>query len=198
MFSEAIYGDILLQLKDGKIIFYYFRERESIYIYNGKSFKKLFEINLYKEAKKSKKENSDKAAEKEKNKKEEEEEEENGYDDKYRYYFLPNEKYKRKNIKNCIKELDNDLILIGHGTHLFEINLKEKSYDSKIVKIFENIILEINELADRRIIIITDKNILFFQKVENEYIIKNEYLIHDNWKIVPLSSKGGFHGDFNQ
>ena len=185
-------------MKDGKIIFYYFREGESIYIYNGKSFKKLFEINLYKEAKKSKKENSDKATEKEKNKKEEEEEEENGYDDKYRYYFLPSEKYKRKNIKNCIKELDNDLILIGHGTHLFEINLKEKSYDSKIVKIFENIILEINELADRRIIIITDKNILFFQKVENEYIIKNEYLIHDNWKIVPLSSKGWFHGDFNQ
>ena len=67
-------------MKDGKIIFYYFREGESIYIYNGKSFKKLFEINLYKEAKKSKKENSDKATEKEKNKKEEEEEEENGYD----------------------------------------------------------------------------------------------------------------------
>ena len=85
-------------MKDGKIIFYYFREGESIYIYNGKSFKKLFEINLYKEAKKSKKENSDKATEKEKNKREEEEEEENEYDNKYRYYFLPSEKYKRKNI----------------------------------------------------------------------------------------------------
>ena len=40
------------------------------------------------------------------------------------------------------------------------------------MKIFENIILEINELADKRIIIITDKNIMFFIKVENEYIIK--------------------------
>ena len=90
------------------------------------------------------------------------------------------------------------MILIGHGTNLFELNLKEKTYDLKIVKIFDSIILNINELPNKRIIVITDKNIIIFNKLENEYIIKNEYLIHDNWKIVPLSSKDRFHGDFHQ
>ena len=66
------------------------------------------------------------------------------------------------------------------------------------MKIFENIILDINELPDKRIMVITVKKIMLFEKVENEYIIKNKYFINNNWKITPLSSKEGFHGDFNQ
>ena len=65
MFSEEIYGDILLQLKDGKIIFYYFRGEGNIYIYNEKSFQKLFEINLYKDSMNSQNENSHKSIERE-------------------------------------------------------------------------------------------------------------------------------------
>ena len=191
MFSEEIYGDILLQLKDGKIIFYYFRGEGNIYIYNEKSFQKLFEINLYKDSMNSQNENSHKSIERE-NKIE------NTLTNIYDYLFAPKKKYRNKSIKNSIKELDNGFILIGSGINLYELNLKEKSYDLKIVKQFKNNILDINEFSEKRIIVITDKNIIILNNTEKEYIIQNQYLIHDNWKITPLSSKSRFHGDFHQ
>ena len=48
------------------------------------------------------------------------------------------------------------------------------------------------------IIIITKKNIILFDKEENEYKIKKEYLIHDTWKIKVISSRKRFYGDYHQ
>ena len=72
------------------------------------------------------------------------------------------QKEKNKN-KNCIKELNNGLILIGRNNYLIELNLHEDKYDYKIIKKFDNIISDINELSDKGIIVITNKKIIIFK-----------------------------------
>ena len=57
-------------------------------------------------------------------------------------------------------EISNSLILIGRNNFLIELNLKRKEYNSKVVKELDNIILNINELSDKRIIEISNKKII--------------------------------------
>ena len=46
LFSGIIGCDSLIQLKDGRLIFYYFREYYNFHIYDAKTFHKLFVIDL--------------------------------------------------------------------------------------------------------------------------------------------------------
>ena len=59
-------------------------------------------------------------------------------------------------------------------------------------------ILDINEISDKGIVIITNKKIFVMKKENLEYIIKNEYPIKDNWKIISKSSTRICFSDFNQ
>ena len=59
-------------------------------------------------------------------------------------------------------------------------------------------ILDINEISDKGIVIITNKKIFVLKKENLEYIIKDEYPIKDNWKIIPKSSTHRYHDDFKQ
>ena len=93
-----IWADSIIQLKNGKIIFYPFSYYYDIRICDEKTFKRLLEIDLYKiiyEYENGKKSN----------------------------YLKANKKY--NNNKNSIKELNNGLILIGRDEYLIEINLSK-------------------------------------------------------------------------
>ena len=48
LFKQQIYADSVMQLKNGRILFYYFKDSYDIYIYNEKTFQKIFKINIYK------------------------------------------------------------------------------------------------------------------------------------------------------
>jgi len=43
---EKIKRDTIIQLKDGKLIFYYYEEDYDFWVYNEKTFQLLFEINI--------------------------------------------------------------------------------------------------------------------------------------------------------
>ena len=59
-----------------------------------------------------------------------------------------------------------------------------KTYDNKVVKELDDIILEINELSDKRIIAFLRYKIIVLSKKDNEeYMIIEKYKIKDNWKI---------------
>ena len=149
--------DSILQLKNGKIIFYYFRERYNISIYDDKTFQKLFKFDIY----------------------------ETNNNDKNENNKLYNRGFNKN--KNSIKELYNGLILIGRDNYLFELTLHKKTYDYRIVNTFKDTILDINELSDKRILVITNKNIITIKKEKDEYIIKEEYKLKPNWKISPIN-----------
>ena len=180
LFSKKIDGDSIIQLKDGKILFYHFRFFYNISIYNEKTFQKLYEINLIEFIKKY---------EEEKKKKEN----------------LNNEEYKRNNWeydfcrnKVSIKEINNESILIGFKEYLIELKQNNQTYDCKIVKKITDDILELNILSDKRIIIFTKKNILILFIKDGEYIIKEEYLTKDNWKSVTKSNPRHFYGEYDE
>ena len=88
--------------------------------------------------------------------------------------------------------------MIGRDNYLFQLKLKEKDYEVKIVNKLNDIILDINELPDHRIIVITDNNIIVFNQEKDEYIIKRQYPIKDSWKIVAVSSTERFYENFHQ
>ena len=182
--KRTIRGDSIIQLKDGKLLFYYSKELYDIYIYNEKTFKNLFEIDFFKpiyefEKKKTHKLESNK--------------EEDNADVDYFYY----KKYNSN--KNSIIELYKNRVLIGRDNYLIELNLYKKKYDYKIIRQFyNNTILDINELSDKRIIVMIKEKIIILKREKEEYIIKNEYPIKENWKIIPLSSKYKGYGEFNQ
>ena len=182
--KRTIRGDSIIQLKDGKLLFYYSKELYDIYIYNEKTFKNLFEIDFFKpiyefEKKKTHKLESNK--------------EEDNDDVDYFYY----KKYNSN--KNSIIELYKNRVLIGRDNYLIELNLYKKKYDYKIIRQFyNNTILDINELSDKRIIVMIKEKIIILKREKEEYIIKNEYPIKENWKIIPLSSKYKGYGEFNQ
>ena len=142
LFTTEISCNNIIQLKDGKLILYNSLGLSNIYIYNEKTFQKLYEINMYKiiglDEKESLKDND----------KNEDLNYENDNSNNIHYN------------KNCIKELDNSLILIGFNKYLVELKLHRKDYNYKIIKQFDDIISDINILPNKEIIIITNKNII--------------------------------------
>ena len=186
--TEKIKADTVIQLKDGRLIFYNFREDYNIYIYNEKTFQQLFEINLKhliyefkddKENKNNKLENIEKIKEN---------------IGKKDYLLLFDNKYDERRNKNSIKELDKGLILIARDKFLIELNLHKKNYDYKLAKKLDDDILEINELSDKRIMVIATQNIILFERKNEEYIFKDEYKLNYNWKF----STFGLFRDINQ
>ena len=180
IFSRYLKGDSIIQLKDGSILLYYFRKKYSIYILNEKTLKPLFKIDLsifideYEE----------KIVEKDEPL-------------KIRKY-KEDEDYNYRLNCNSIKELDDGSFLIGRDNYLLQLILKNNIYDCKVVKTLDDIILDINELSEKRIIIFTMEKIVLLNKENEEYIIKNEYSIKNNWKITSMCSTHRFFGDFNQ
>ena len=200
LFSKTVKGDSVLQLKNGNILFYFFRSDYSISIYNEKSFQKIFSINIYKTIKKYENGNEEEGKEKSKEKKDsndDEDEEEKERRDSFRKRFLYEDKKDLKR-KNSVKELNSGIILIGRDNYLIELKLSEKEYETKVISKLNDIILDINELPDERILVITEKNITIFNRENGEYLIKKEYPIKDSWKIVPVSSTERFFGNFHQ
>ena len=163
LFTSDTRGDSILELKDGKILTYYFRGSSIISVYNGKTFKQLYEIYLIKIIGKYEnegKENNDKT-------------------DDYLYYLYS----QKQNIS--IKQLDEGLLLIGFNKYLMEIKLNDKNYEGKVITKIDDTVLNINELSDKRIIVITNKDIKIFNKENNEYKYKIFYPLKDNWKLKP-------------
>ena len=116
IFTKKINGDSIIQLKDGKILFYYFRFFYNISIYNEKTFQKLYEIDLIEFIKKH---------EEGKKKKENLNNEEDEIN-KWKYEFCSN--------KVSIKEVNNNLILIGLNEYLIELKKKIKFMILKLLK----------------------------------------------------------------
>ena len=198
IFSKTVNGDSILQLKDGSLLFYYFRSKYGISIYNEKSFQKIFAINILKAIKKYENDNvigEDGKSKEEQDSNDQEDEDEEEYFERRRFMYEDSEDTKRK---NSIKELSNGVILIGRDNYLIELKLKEKDYEVKIVYKLNDIILDINELPDHRIIVITDNNIILFNQEKGEYNIKQQYPVKANWKIVAVSSTERFYGNFHQ
>ena len=168
LFKKSKEGDSIIQLKSGKIVSYFLRDNYNIYIYNEKTFQKLYDINLENLIDKYEKEKRDINDENE--------------DDFYSIGKII-KSIQGKKYKNSIKEIDNNIILIGREYYLIEFNLYDKSYDYKFINIFVGTILEINILPDKTIIIFTEEKIILYNKENNEYIRKKEYIINDNWKM---------------
>ena len=185
LFTKSINGDSLLQIKDGRILCYHFRGSIELTVYEEKSFDELFTIDFLELMEKSEKPTESKEII---------EDEENNYQKLKQIY--------KERIDKCekctVKELLNSLILVGATNYLFELKLHEKTYDYKIIAKLEDCILEINELSDNRIIVITKSYINLINREKNEYIIKDKYPIKDIWKIVALSSRYRFFGKFKQ
>ena len=150
LFKQQIYADSVIQLKNERILFYYFKDYDCIYIYNVKTFQKILDINIYEPIEEYK-------AKKEKNE-----------------LKITNNNIRKTKIS--IKELYNSVILISYHNYLIELNLHKKTYDSKVVKELDDWILEINELSDKRIIVFKDFNIIVLLKKDNEeYMIIEDY-----------------------
>jgi hypothetical protein len=113
---------------------------------------------------------------------------------KEKFLLLFKIKYNETRNKNSIKELDNGLILIARNKYLIELNLHKKNYDYKLAKQLDDDILEINELPDKRIMVITTQNIVLYERKNEEYIFKEEYYLDYNWKF----STTGFCREINQ
>ena len=180
LFTKSIKGDSIIQLKDGKILFYHFNFFYNISIYNEKTFQKLYEINLIEHIKKY---------EKEIRKDEISNDEE---DERNEWKYSLDKKYV------SIKEINNKLILIWVNKYLIELKNEKQTYDSKITYKISDDILDFNVLTDKRIIIFTKKNILVLEKNEEQYIIKNEYLIKDDWKSVNKSNEDHYYGSYDE
>ena len=91
-------------------------------------------------------------------------------------------------------QLKNKSILVCFYIYLIEIKLNEKSFESKIAFEYDENFLNINELPDGRIILITKDSILIL----NDFILKDKYDIKDNWRIVPVSLSNRYYGKFKQ
>ena len=152
IFHTYLNGCNILQLNNGKILSYYLYNFQIITLYNEKTFKKIYDIDINSIIQQYEKENE-------------------------------NEINNNPN-KNIIKKLNNGLIIVGHKYYLIELNLHDKAYDYKIIKCSNGSILDINEIADKRIIVITLEGMIILEKENEEYTIKNYYSIKYNWKMI--------------
>ena len=125
LFMRPVYVDSVIQLKNGRLLFYSLRDCDCIYIYNEKTFQKILDIDIYEPIKE--------------------------YETKSKENAITVNNYERE-IKISIKELYNSIILISYYNYLIKLNLHGKTYDIKVVKDLDDNILEINELSDKRII----------------------------------------------
>ena len=178
--KEHLKNNSIFQIKDGNLIFYYFIGGCKIVLYSQKTFQKLYEldmdeliINL-----------------EEKGKEEFDEEEDEDEETEHKFYF--SKKYSR-NYKDKISiiELDNGLILIGYNKYLIELNYYKEKFSRKVVKKFKETIMDIIELSDKRLIIITNDNIKEVNKQEEKYVIKKKYSFGNNWKMNPQPPEEG-------
>ena len=164
-------GDSLIQLDDRSLLSFYFRMSNPLKIYEQKEFKEKLSIDLEEILK-------------EHNKKiiynEEEDEVE--------------EKEKNKSFQLAVFQLKKKSILVGYYNYLIEIKLKDKNFESKVIFEDKDNILNINELSDGRIILITNNSIL----VLKDLILKDKYNIKKNWRIVPVSLTERYYGNFEQ
>ena len=156
-----LYGDSIIQLKDGRLIFYDLKKDGKVIIYNQNTFQEILRQNLIKIL---------------------EEEILNESEKKDIDYY--NELKLRTKIS--IKQLTNEFILIGFNKFIFEINLHENNFEHKIYK-KEKKILELNELSAQKIIVFTEDNIEIIIKEKNEYLVSKIYDINKNWKIIPIA-----------
>jgi len=181
-FSKDIKGDSIFQLRDGKLIFYYFRENYKILIYNEKTFQKLYEINLNEIITKFKGDGKVKI---------------NGKENQLNFDFENLYIHNSKN-KVTIKELDNNLILIGYNRYLIEINLQEKNYEINVIQCFNFNIIDVNELPDKRIMVISTRYLHVMNKEDEEYMIEKKYPIKNDWNLFPKYSDYMYYDDVNQ
>ena len=158
-------GDSLIQLDDGSLLSFYFRMDNPLKIYEQKEFKEKLSIDLEEILK-------------ENNKK----------------IIYNDEEEEHKSFQLSIIELKNKSILAGYYNYLIEIKINDKNIESKVVFEDQDNILNINELPDGRIILITNNSIL----VLKDLILKDKYNIKKNWKIVPLSLTNQYCADFKQ
>ena len=156
-----LFCDSIIQLKDGRLIFYNLKKNGKVIIYNQNTFQEILSINLIEIL---------------------EEEILNESEKKDIDYYDELE----LRTKISIKQLNNELILIAFNKYIFEINLLENNFEHKIYK-KEKIILELNELSEQKIIIFTEDNIEILIKEKNEYIVSKIYDINKNWKIIPMA-----------
>ena len=196
--SIPLEGDSIFQLKDGKIISYFFRDNSNLILYDQNSFKKLIEIELGKIIKCEKIKFK---YDKENLKKE--------FDNYYYHFENESEEEKEKRLERyCIRQLlskgiisiiqqINGNLLVAFSQLIFDINILENSFNYKVYQKEENI-LSINELSDNKILIITGDNIQVLIKENNNFITKEKYLIDEKWKIEPQSKKHRFYGKFKQ
>ena len=142
-------GDSLIQLDDGNIISYYFRNSYSysLKIYEQKEFKEILSIDLEEILKKN-----DKKA---------------------------RSSYSSRNIDLSVIQLKNKSILVGFCNYLIEIKLNQKSFESKIVFENTENILNINEMPDGKIILFTIHSILILNDfiLKDKYNIKDNWRI---------------------
>ena len=137
LFSMKVEGNSLIQPKNGNLLIYSFNHHYNFNVYNKKTFHKILQIDLYENFFKEK-------GKEEKNKNEKENNKHFiDYYNKYRFNKL------------SIKEIEDNLLLIGNMTFLIEVKLYEKSFDIREVKQLQDIIVDINELSDKRLIVIT-------------------------------------------
>ena len=143
LFSTDYKGNYIMQLKDGKILLYELYGNCIIILYNEKTFHKLYEIDINFIIQQYEKEN-------------------NNYP-KYNSYNTN---------KNIIINLNNGLIIIGHDHYLIELNLYDKVYDYKIITCLNDNILDMTQISEKRIILITYESLILVEKGSEEYIIK--------------------------
>ena len=184
--KKNINGESILQLKDGKLLFYNPIGGARIILYSQKTFQKIYELNFDKLIKKLEEENA--------------EFDEEDDDEKPWLKSRWSRRYSRDyNDKISIKELDNGLLLIGYNKYLIEFYPYENIYSSKVVKKFKATIMDIIVLSEKRFIIIANDNIKEVIKEKEKYVIKKKYPFKENWKDKPSRSTIDIeYSDFHQ
>jgi len=158
-------GDSLIQLDDGNLLAYYFNRNKPLNFYEQKEFNKKLSIDLDEILK-------------ENNKK----------------IIYNEDEEKEKSFQLAVIQLKNKSILAGYYNYLIEIKLNDKNFESKIILEDKDNILNINELPDGRIVLITNNSIL----VLKDFALKDKYDIKKNWRIVPLSLTDDYCANFQQ